>query len=102
MMVTESSKGGYTITVDVPYPVDAVWAIVHHRVGKTWDDAIAYAAQAGPMPLASAEPWEEPDAEYRARLNRALAPLSLKCMDSQLDIHGRFIGLPRARLTPVP
>ena len=74
-------------------------------------------ASAGPMPLVSDEPWEEPDADYRGRLFRAAGnkleqwtdPADVAfAIEHRLDQYGGLLadgaedaGLPRARLTPV-
>ena len=58
-------------------------------------------ASAGPLPLASTEPWVEDKQAYRERL-RQFAPWIDKAEWQEFDIDeiGENIGLPRARLVP--
>jgi hypothetical protein len=72
--------------------------IVIHSVGDIYDAAARALAYAGPLPLASTEPWAESDQAYRARLSDYLG-YDVTYSGSMLDDYGvEAAELPRARL----
>jgi hypothetical protein len=112
-----ASQGGYIVgipssdgsTFEAALPSDAAWAVVKHAHGAVWDQALALAAEDGPMPLASAELWVEGDEAYLDRLGcdnfrRGEFVKVMHGAYSETDLisaYGKLRGIPRARLVPV-
>lgn len=89
-----------------------VWRLQRESVSKIYDwleREMAEAAKAGPMPLASGEPWAEGDGAYAVRMDvRCTEDLRHAGSDEArlarartLDKWGERYGFPRARLVPV-
>ena len=79
---------------------DALMLAARAYVGAVWDQAVALAAEAGPMPLAGTESWVEGDGEYERRLCAAAGWENVHS-DWGLEGAGWFLRLPRARLVQV-
>lgn len=85
--------------IDAPQAFADAW--------RVFDAAVSYAAAAGPLPLASSEPWVEGDWPYWKRLVRGRPTAECEALwgrwswgDEELDDIGASLGLPRARLVP--
>lgn len=77
-----------------------------HGVCRIYDAATRALASAGPLPLASTEPWVEPDDSYIERFAMGRAPGENEIFwhrwmrHESIDAIGSSLGLPRARLVP--
>jgi hypothetical protein len=98
---------GATVTFQHPRGDKATVGIIEvmeaarQVVGRIYDDLQTVMASAGPLPLASSEPYSEENGEFSLRIG-APVPVAIAAEDvtAYLDGKGKKLGLPRARLVP--
>ncbi len=73
--------------------------ITGDAIASVYDTVLRFAAQAGPMPLVSDEPWVEGDEAYRKRLTEGLR-ITHVGTGWTLEALGERYDIPRARLVP--